>query len=138
MSIWYTERVDDHAVSHLTGNLCHFRPNRCQHHFRCSVLGVIRRKGWGHQGVLVMLADKLQGLAVIPVSPYGAHGQNQLAHLRRRSTPRHAEALRNVRLNLRAQAHGKTALGICVEVMTDVRQVHWAARKRDGNRAGDF
>ena len=50
----------------------------------------------------------------------------------------HTESLGNMRLNLRAQAHGKTTLGICVEVMTDVRQVHWAARKSNGNRAGDF
>ena len=130
--------MDDHAVRYLTSNLRHFRPDRRQNHLRRTELGVIWGKGWGHQGMLVVLADELQGLTVVPVRPDSAHSQNQLAHLRRRSTPRHAEALGNMRLNLRAQTHGKTTLGVGVKVMADIRQIHWAARERNGNRTGNF
>ena len=134
------ERVDEHPVGHFAGHLGHQRPHRREKHPGRPVFGVGRREKRRHQRVPVELAGELQRLALVPVRPDGAHGQDELPHTRRRVRPRHAEALGDMRPNLRAEAEHEAALRGGVQVMTDVGERHGRAceRHRDGGHKVDF
>ena len=69
----------------------------------------------------------------MPAIPNGSHGHDVFPHAGRRARPRHGEPLGNVRLNLGAQPQHKTALGVGIQVVANIRQGHG----RPGERHGD-
>ena len=123
------EAVAQEPVAHLAGDLGHQLADPGQ-----GDLGVAVRVGAGveerrHQGVGVEVALEVELGAVVPRRPDGADRQDHLAHACGRVRPRHREALRDVGLDLAAQAEDEPALGRRLQVPGDLRQVHRVPRR---------
>ena len=79
------------------------------------------RDPWGEQ------------IAVVPAGPDRAHGEDEFPHPRRRIRPGHAEALGDVRFDLRAETEDEAPFRRRVEIMSDVREHHGRTRTRHGD-----
>ena len=77
----------------------------------------------------VVLALKSERLTVIPIGPDGTHCLNEFFHLSSRCTPGHAETFGDVRSNLRTKSHGKSTLRVRIQVVSQIRENHWATSK---------
>ena len=128
--------MHDDAVRHLAGHLGHERADSGQEHPRRAVFGVGGGEEGRHQRVAVEAAGEAQRLAMVPSRPDGAHGEDELAHARRRRRPRHVEAAGDVGADLRPQAEHEAAVRGGVQVVPQVREEHGRARERHGD-AGD-
>ena len=127
------EAVQRQHVGRCSGGLRHQRADCRKRDLRRPVRDVGRRKERRHQGVAVELTLELQRLLLVPGREDRLRGLDEFAHPPRRVRPRHAEAALDVRLDLRADAKGETALREGVEVMRHVRHRHGRAGERDGH-----
>ena len=66
------------------------------------------------------------------------NSQNHFAHPKRWLTPRHAETLSDVWLNLTTETEDKATLRISLKIPRGVGQRHRTTRKSDSDRGSDF
>ena len=131
----------DEPVAHFAGHFGHHLANAGKEdlgHTKARQIGTVRCEERGHQRVRVEIATERQGSAVLPRVPDGPNGQDHLAHTRGRMAPFLAEPLGDVRLDLAAEAEHEAALGVRLEVPTDVGQRHRVAGECHRNRGADL
>ena len=129
--------VAQEPVAHLAGDLGHQLADAGEEdarHPEAVEVARRRREERRHQRVRVELAAELQRRPGEPRVPDRPDGEDQLAHPRRRVAPRHREALRDVRLDLAAEAEDEAALGERLQVPRQVGERHRVAGEGDGDR----
>ena len=127
------EAVAQEAVAHLAGHLGHQLADAGQEDLGVAVRVRARVEERGHQGVRVEVALEVELGAVVPRRPDGADGQDHLPHAGGGLRPRHREALRDVRLDLAAEAEDEAAAGRGLQVPGDLGQVHRVAGEGHGD-----
>src|SRR5437867_3756269 len=132
------ERVHVQAVADLAGDPAHGRIDAGDVHGHARMLdgpGVEERR---HEIEAEEPTLEAQLGPVLPGLPDRPHGQDDLAHLRRRRLELHREAPLVVALDLRAQPEDESPARRLREIPRDVGADHRAARKRDGDRRAEL